>query len=86
MALSVAARLVSSSEPVSWRISAVLQGWHNAQAYERISATATRAYPTLGLTTLWGDIVYRWVRGETEDLAWLQSNSLMAGGPPLAVS
>ncbi len=66
--------------------SAVLHGWRNAQAYERVSATAARAYPTLGLTTLWGDIVYRWVRGETEDLAWLQSNSLMVGGPPEAVS
>ena len=58
--------------------SAVLRGWQDHQRYELVSSTAAAAYRGLGLDTLWGDIVVRWVRGAPEDLEWLRRSSLHA--------
>lgn len=57
---------------------AVHRGWDDADAYARVSATAAARYRTLGLSTLWGDVLVRWLRGSPEDVAWLHQRSLRA--------
>lgn len=56
--------------------SVVHRAWRDPDLWERVSATAAEAYPSMGLTTLWGDLLHRWVRGRAEDIAWLRAVSL----------
>lgn len=70
--------------------SAVLRAWGDTQVYDHVSTTAAQAYERLGLDTLWGELVQRWVRGDPQDREWLDGRTLAArrgadtgtSGPP----
>lgn len=55
---------------------AVRRGWSDPATYEAVSVTSAAAYADLGLTTLWGDLLRRWVRDDESDRAWLREVSL----------
>lgn len=52
----------------------------DGEAYARVSAHAALAYEQLGLDTLWGELVERWVRDDEDDRGWLATRSLSARG------
>ncbi len=54
----------------------VRDAWDDPVGYERVSRNAAAAYATLGLSTLWADLLERWVRGIPDDLSWLESRAL----------
>ena len=58
-------------------LASVIRGaWHDEHAYELVSKNAAADYPTLGLSTLWGDVIQRWVKGTPEDYAYLADHAL----------
>jgi glycosyltransferase involved in cell wall biosynthesis len=56
--------------------STIRRAWGDVGAYRRVSSNAAAKYPRLGLSTLWGDILERWVRGTPDDFQYLSENSL----------
>jgi glycosyltransferase involved in cell wall biosynthesis len=44
--------------------------------YARLSGNAQEAWDRAQVPVRWGDFIYRWVRGEAGDTAWLHANSL----------
>ena len=59
---------------------AVLRGWRDPEAYERVSSRAASTYAQIGHPTLWGDLLEHWVSGTHDDVAWLRDRSLSAAG------
>lgn len=59
---------------------AVRQVWFDRDLYAHLSLQAAEAYPSMGLSPLWGELLTRWVLSEPDELGWLVKESLTARG------